>query len=260
MTSKVKLVSITNPLIEIDVVQPEFSKWQWLDKILRILYSCPKKPSKRTLTPEEYVTYIARVSNPKNQTNLATAEKLLNYCIKKSHWSIFEQVDMTLEIETSLSIGEQLLRHRSAVFQKYSGRYAELQSIEPIEFRFQDTKNRQNSFGTAGILSMDGIKDTNPQDSELRDLLEDVQEYLKEGLELYKELLEHGIAKESARMILVGATTTRFYMKNNLRNWIHYIQVRALGEGVQKEHREIALAIQDIFKEQFPVISKALDW
>lgn len=260
MTSKVKLVSITNPLIEVDVVQLEFSKWQWLDKILRILYRCPKKPAKRTLTPEEYIVYIARVSNPKNQTNLVTTDKLLNYCIKKSHWSIFEQVDITLEIETSLSIGEQLLRHRSAVFQKYSGRYAELTTLEPIEFRFQDTKNRQNSFGTAGIVSIEEISGTNPNDVGLRDLLEDVQEYLKQGLELYKELLEHGIAKETARMILVGATSTRFYMKNNLRNWIHYIQVRALGEGVQKEHREIALAIQDIFKEQFPVISKALGW
>lgn len=258
MTSKVKLVSITNPLIKVDVEEEKLSKWRWLDKILNFFYT--KNPTKRTLSPEEYIVYIARVSNPKNQTNLVTAEKLLNYCIKKSHWSIFEQVDITLEIETSLAIAEQLLRHRSAVFQKYSGRYAELQSVEPIEFRFQDTKNRQNSFGTAGIVSIEGISDTNPQDVALRDLLEDVQEYLKQGLELYTELLEHGIAKETARMVLVGATSTRLYMKNNLRNWIHYIQVRALGEGVQKEHREIALEVQRVFKEQFPVISKALDW
>jgi len=233
MTTQVKLTSITQPIVEID--------------------------SKR-LTPEEYVVYVARVSNPQNQSNLDTADKLLNYCIKKQHWSIFEQVDMTVEITTSKAISAQILRHRSATFQEFSARYAKVESLEPIEFRLQDTKNRQNSFGFVGLVSPEELiigEDANEKD---RNYLECVKEHLQSGLALYQEGLELGYAKECVRFILPTTMSTRLYMKNNLRNWIHYLQVRALGEGVQKEHREIALAIQDIFKEQFPVISKALGW
>ena len=228
--SEVNLVSITKPLITVD------------DK---------------ELTPEEYITYVARVSNPNNQTNLNTSEKLISYCIKKRHWSIFEQVDMTVEIVTSRAIAAQILRHRTAVFQEYSQRYAKVQSIEPIEFRLQDTKNRQNSLNTVAILSQEQI---DAEDIELHNILQETKLLLSQLNDNYNKLVDYGIAKECARMILPLATTTKLYMKNNLRNWIHYIEVRALGEGVQKEHRVIALAIQDIFKQQFPVISKALGW
>jgi thymidylate synthase (FAD) len=233
MTAQVKLSSITQPIVEID--------------------------SKR-LTPEEYVVYVARVSNPQNQSNLDTADKLLNYCIKKQHWSIFEQVDMTVEIQTSKAISAQILRHRSATFQEFSARYAKVESLEPVEFRLQDTKNRQNSFGFVGLVSPEELiigEDANEED---RNYLERVKKHLQSGLALYQEGLELGYAKECVRFILPTTMSTRLYMKNNIRNWIHYLQVRALGEGVQKEHREIALEIQRVFKEQFPVISKALGW
>lgn len=256
---KVKLVSVTSPLIEVDIEEEEkLSKWQWLDKILKLFY--PKKPTKRTLNPQEYITYIARVSNPQNQSNLDTADKLLNYCIKKQHWSIFEQVDLTIEIQTSKAISAQILRHRSATFQEFSARYAKVESLEPIEFRYQDTKNRQNSFGFVGLVSPEELIMGEEVSEEDSDYLERVQDYLQLGLALYQEGLDLGYAKECSRFLLPTTMSTRLYMKNNLRNWIHYIQVRALGEGVQKEHREIALEVQRIFKEQFPVISKALDW
>lgn len=229
---KVHLVSITKPLIQID---------------------------NKELTAEEYITYVARVSNPNNQSNLSTSEKLLNYCIKHKHWSIFEQVDMTVEIVTSRAIAAQILRHRSAVFQEYSQRYAEVQKIEDIEFRLQDTKNRQNSLDVVATLSQDNFI-VNTSDTKIENILLEVQRTLIELNMWYEELLNYGIAKECARMILPLASTTKLYMKNNLRNWIHYLEVRALGEGVQKEHKEIALAIQDIFKQQFPVISKSLGW
>lgn len=223
---QVKLVSITKPLIE-------------------------------DLTVEEYISYVARVSNPNNQLNTETGDKLLNYCIKHKHWSIFEQVDMTVEIVTSRAIAAQILRHRSAVFQEFSTRYSKVQSFEPIEFRLQDTKNRQNSLDVVATLLQDDII---TEDSELYDILEHTQSLINQIQENYSTLLKYGIAKECCRMILPLASTTKLYMKNNLRNWIHYIEVRALGEGVQKEHREIALAIQDIFKQQFPVITEALGW
>lgn len=230
---KVKLVSVTFPLIEVE---------------------------EKTLTPEEYITYIARVSNPQNQSNLDTAEKLLNYCIKKQHWSIFEQVDFTIEIQTSKAISAQILRHRSATFQEFSARYAKVESLEPIEFRYQDTKNRQNSFGFVGLVSPEELIVGEEASESGRVYLERVQNYLQLGLDLYQKGLDLGYAKECVRFVLPTTMSTRLYMKNNLRNWIHYIQVRALGEGVQKEHREIALEVQRIFKEQFPVISKALNW
>lgn len=229
----VKLVSVTSPLIEVE---------------------------EKTLTPEEYIVYIARVSNPQNQSNLDTADKLLNYCIKKQHWSIFEQVDLTVEIQTSKAISAQILRHRSATFQEFSARYAKVESLEPIEFRYQDIKNRQNSFGFVGLVSPDELilgEEASETDTVY---LKKIQDYLKLGLSLYQEGLDLGYAKECVRFVLPTTMSTRLYMKNNLRNWIHYIQIRALGEGVQKEHREIALEVQRLFIEQFPVISKSLGW
>jgi len=240
----VKLVSLTQPVIKIEGKIP---------------------------TPEQYIVFIARVSNPKNQNNLDTANKLLNYCVRKSHWSIFEQVDMTVEIVTSQAISAQLLRHQ-AKFQQFSARYAEVESLEPIEFRLQDDKNRQNSLDRIARVSEESVElytenflnlinsDSYDDTDRIEEIFDEVQEHLSNSLKLYKRLLKKGIAKETIRFLLPTTMTTRLYMKNNLRNWIHYIQVRALGEGVQKEHREIALQIQAIFKEQFPVISEALGW
>jgi len=230
--SQVKLVSITKPLVEID---------------------------NKELTPEQYITYIARVSNPKNQTNLNTSTKLLKYCIDKKHFSIFEQVDLTVEIQTSRAISAQLIRHRSGVFQEYSQRYSKVQSMEPIELRLQDAKNRQNSLDIVANLTIDKV-DVFNDDIELMSLLKTTQLLLQELNNNYAKLVDYGVAKECARMILPLASTTNMYMKNNLRNWIHYVEVRALGEGVQKEHREIAVAIQNIIKEQFPIVSEALNW
>lgn len=246
---QVNLVSITKPLLvkqNIYYADDSIGENHWYNDT-----SC--------LSPEEYITYVARVSNPNNQRNFDTSNKLLNYCIKHHHWSIFEQVDMTVEIVTSRAIAAQLLRHRSAVFQEYSQRYAEVQTIEDIELRLQDTKNRQNSLDKVATL-IDGFMYLDPVDEDLKTILDTIGQSLMTLRLSYNKLIEYGIAKECARMILPLATTTKLYMKNNLRNWIHYIEVRALGEGVQKEHREIALAIQDIFKQQFPVISKALNW
>jgi thymidylate synthase (FAD) len=201
-----------------------------------------------SVTPEaeKLMGYCARVSNPANQDNPDVA-KLLAYCIKHQHWSIFEQADMTVEIETSRAIGTQILRHRSFTFQEFSQRYAEANmGFEGVEARRQDVKNRQNS---------------------LDDLPEETKEWFKTALKglntqseaLYQEALAKGIAKEQARFMLNLNVKTKLYMKGNLRSWVHYLTLRT-AKGTQKEHRQIALAIKDIFMIQFPIVSKALGW
>lgn len=199
------------------------------------------------MTPEELIVYTARVSNPKNQDNHATAGKLINFLIREKHWSPFEMVDMTVEIETSRAIAAQILRHRSFVFQEGSQRYSSVTSVEPISIRKSGAKNRQSSLeefdpviGHEEILASDAIGD-----------------YISKGEILYKDLLEAGVAKECARFVLPLATTTRLYMKGSARSWIHYFQVRT-HETTQLEHRQVANAILSIFKLQFPQISSAL--
>ena len=198
---------------------------------------------------EKHMAYCARVSNPNNQDNDNYAG-LLRYCIKHQHWSIFEQAFMTLEINTTRGLAAQILRHRSFTFQEFSQRYADTNLLDtniPLpELRRQDTKNRQNS-----------IDDVPEKQSKM--LLGRIQNYFNEGLDLYNELLREGIAKECARFVLPLATPTRIYMSGSVRSWVHYIDLRS-GHGTQKEHMDIANACKSIFTEQFPTVSKALQW
>ena len=204
-----------------------------------------------TVTPdaEKTMAYIARVSNPKNQDNEKFAG-LLSYCIKHGHWSVFEQSHMTLEIETTRGLAAQILRHRSFTYQEFSQRYADsslLGDTIPIpELRRQDTKNRQNS--------IDDIDPLMQQDFEIK-----MQRHFVDGMKLYKEMLEAGIAKECARFVLPLATPTRLYMTGSCRSWIHYINLRS-SHGTQKEHTEIVKQCKKIFVEQFPSVAEALEW
>ena len=203
-----------------------------------------------SVTPdaEKTMAHIARVSNPNNQDNPNYAG-LLRYCIKHNHWSVFEQSSMTLEIETTRAIAAQILRHRSFTFQEFSQRYAqsnELGKIELPDLRRQDTKNRQNS-------------------------IDDVDPFVKQKLEaqmitlfssaqsLYNQMIEEGIAKECAIMVLPLCTPTRIYMTGSARSWIHYIELRS-ANGTQKEHMDIANACKSIFIDTFPTIAEALEW
>ena len=203
-----------------------------------------------SITPEAEKTmaYIARVSNPKNQDN-QDFSRLLSYCIKNEHWSVFEQSFMTLQIETNRGIAAQILRHRSFTFQEFSQRYADSSQLGDIpipELRRQDFKNRQNS-----------ISDL-PEELKNK-YINEIKENFKRTSNLYEEMLNAGIAKECARFILPLATPTRIYMTGSCRSWIHYIKLRS-ANGTQEEHKQIALSSRKIFKENFPIVSKALDW
>ena len=203
-----------------------------------------------SLTPnaEKTMAYIARVSNPKNQKN-EDYSKLLSYCIKHEHWSVFEQSFMTLQIETNRGIAAQILRHRSFTFQEFSQRYADstqLGNIPLPELRRQDVKNRQNSISDLP--------------TELKEQYnQKISEHFRNAFNLYEELLAKGIAKECARFVLPLATPTRIYMSGSCRSWIHYINLRS-AHGTQEEHKIIALNCKSIFKQSFPTVSKSLDW
>ena len=204
-----------------------------------------------SVTPnaEQTMAYVARVSNPCNQANENYAG-LLRYCIKHNHWSVFEQAHMTLEIETNRGIAAQILRHRSFTFQEFSQRYADANLLAadiPVpELRRQDKKNRQNS--------------TDDLDPLNKVLLESaISEHFIAANDLYKRLLEAGVAKECARFVLPLATPTRIYMTGSCRSWIHYINLRS-AHGTQKEHMVIAEGCREVFKEQFPSVAEALEW
>ena len=203
-----------------------------------------------SVTPdaEKTMAHIARVSNPNNQDN-PNYSGLLRYCIKHNHWSVFEQSSMTLEIETTRAIAAQVLRHRSFTFQEFSQRYADsnlLGTIELPELRKQDKKNRQNS--------------TDDLDPKLVDTLNrQMNTLFSSALSLYNQMLEDGVAKECARMVLPLCTPTRIYMTGSCRSWIHYINLRS-AHGTQKEHMQIAEACRKVFTEQFPAVSEALEW
>lgn len=192
-------------------------------------------------TAEDLIVYCARVSNPNNQLNFETGPKLINYLVKHKHFSPFEMVDMTVEIKTSRGIAAQILRHRSACFQEFSQRYQVVQDFEDIEFRMQGKTNRQ-------------VGDTIAELPE--EIIEEINNLQNNTSELYNKLISIGVAKESARFLLPLNTQTTMYMKNNIRNWLAYFNVR-LTEHTQKEHRLIAEAIRDIFVQEFPVISEA---
>ena len=204
-----------------------------------------------SVTPdaEKTMAYVARVSNPNNQENPNYA-KLLGYCIKHNHWSVFEQSFMTLEIETTRGLAAQVLRHRSFTYQEFSQRYADssllAETIPLPELRRQDTKNRQNS-----------IDDISEETRKKYEAL--MENHFKDAMALYQTMLDEGIAKECARFVLPLATPTRLYMSGSCRSWIHYITLRS-ANGTQKEHMEIAEACKKIFAEQFPTVAEALEW
>jgi thymidylate synthase (FAD) len=191
---------------------------------------------------EEVIVYAARVSNPSNQLNMATSERLLRYCITHGHWSVFETASMTVEIQTSRAIAAQILRHRSFTFQEFSQRYSEVQKFESFELRKQAETNRQSS--------SEGC-----DDPELKLI---VNRQIELAEQAYIDLLDAGVARECARMILPLCTQTTLYMTGSARSWIHYFQQR-LSEHTQKEHREIAQSIFEIFQQQFPIISNAIN-
>ena len=204
-----------------------------------------------SVTPdaEKTMAYVARVSNPKNQDNEQFAG-LLSYCIKHGHWSVFEQAFMTVEINTTRGLAAQILRHRSFTYQEFSQRYADVSFIReeiPLpELRRQDEKNRQNSIDDvdSSIVEKYNAK---------------MRKQFDAAIDLYKEMLHDGIAKECARFVLPLATPTRLYMTGSVRSWIHYIELRS-AHGTQKEHMDLVENVRKVFVEQFPVVSQALDW
>ena len=197
-------------------------------------------------TAEDLVVYCARVSNRASQEAGENPERLLNYCIRKGHWSVFEMADMTLEVTAPRDVTRQIIRHRTFTFQEFSQRYAVVTEFQMRECRLQDQANRQNSIECA---------DNNP----VAGWWSRIQEIVaRESRAVYDEAIRSGIAKEVARAILPeGLTMSRLYMHGNLRSWIHYFQVRREA-GTQKEHREVAEAAWVIFAEQFPVIARAV--
>lgn len=205
-------------------------------------------PSNPAISTEDFSAYVARVSNPENQSNNETAPRLLRYLIKNNHWSPFEHTYLTFEINTTRDISRQILRHKSLTFQEYSQRYSVASlDMEERECRLQDQKNRQNSLDTT--------------DEELIDNWKFVQEQAWESTTgYYQWALDMGIAKEQARALLPeGLTKTTLVATGNLRSWIHYIEIRASKE-TQKEHRQVAEQIKDIISKEFPVIKEALEW
>ena len=187
------------------------------------------RPIDENIKVDEFIAYVARVSNPSNQSNTLTAPKLLKYLVKNKHWSPFEMVHICMEINTTRDIARQILRHRSFSFQEFSQRYAIADlGFEVREARIQDTKNRQNSIDT--------------DNDDLKNEWERLQGFVTGAADrAYSWAIENGIAKEQARAVLPeGLTNSRMYMTGSLRSWIHYCQLRA-SNGTQKEHREIAV-------------------
>lgn len=193
-------------------------------------------------TAEDMIVYCARVSSSR-EDKFSKPEGLLNHCIKHGHWSIFEQANMTIEIETSKAIGIQLIRHRSFAFQEFSQRYAKVQGFEPIELRKQCEDNRQSSTEVIRNYYAD----------------ESINFFINSIKGFYEALLNTGVARECARMILPMCTQTTLHMTGSVRSWIHFLQVRD-DEHAQKEIQLIAKEIKEIFKTEFPIISKALGW
>lgn len=193
---------------------------------------------------QELIAYCARVSNPSNQNNKDTSEKLIKYLVKHKHWSPLEMVSACIEIETTRDIARQILRHRSFSFQEFSQRYAD--PVKELDFirrgaRLQDPKNRQNSIDAAPIV-VQGLWDMKQQ------------EVIKLCKEVYEWAIDQGIAKEQARAVLPeGMTVSRMYMNGTLRSWVHYISLRS-ANGTQKEHQDIAIACASEIAKIFPIM------
>lgn len=195
---------------------------------------------------QELIAFCARVSNPANQYNMETAEKLIRYLVKHKHWSPLEMVSACLEIETTRDIARQILRHRSFSFQEFSQRYADpTQDLDFVirEARLQDTKNRQNSVLT--------------EDRELQERWAAMQKRVIDEVKYaYKWAIENGIAKEQARAVLPeGNTVSRLYMNGTLRSWVHFIELRS-GNGTQREHMEVARECAKVIAEIFPMVTE----
>ena len=200
------------------------------------------KPSAQTgcNTADEFIAYCARVSNPDNQNNNKTAPGLLKYLIKHGHWSPFEMVSLTMEIQTTRDISHQIVRHRSFSFQEFSQRYAVTNVFQIREARLQDEKNRQNSIAT--------------EDYELDRKWQELQkDIIRQTRYAYTWALEHGIAKEQARAVLPeGNTKSRMYVNGTLRSWVHYIELRG-ANGTQQEHMDIAHEVASVIAKVFPL-------
>lgn len=197
-----------------------------------------------TPSAEKLVVKMARVSNPKNQDNFETAPKLIKYLISHKHWSPFEMANLCVQIQTQRDISAQILRHRSFSFQEYSSRYANVSAPAVPDFRRQDLKNRQNS-----IDDIDEVI--------LKEMHAKTTDQFSSIYKLYEELLDSGVAKETARRILPLCSPTVLYMNGTLRSWIHYLELRC-GNGTQYEHQLVANECAKIFNEKFPVIAEAL--
>jgi thymidylate synthase (FAD) len=198
------------------------------------------------ITPnaEELIAYMARVSNPANQSNTETSQRLIRYLIEHQHWSPFEMVNMCVEINTTRSIAAQILRHRSFSFQEFSQRYAPVTEMAVIpQLRTQDTKNRQNS--------IDNLDEVLSKNFEFQ-----IAKHYCNAYQLYKDMIEAGVAKECAREVLPLSTPTRMYMNGTIRSWLHYCKLRT-GNGTQKEHAIIANQIQDILYQHLPSVMEA---
>jgi len=217
-------------------------RWSTLIQVKAKLVSITKPEIEGLDNAEDLIAYCARVSNPSNQMNTETAPRLLAYLIKHKHWSPFEMVDVCFEIETSRAIAAQILRHRSFSFQEFSQRYSEVTALEKTLWRKQGKTNRQVG---------DKDVDLSEEDKKV------VGDALLHSQKAYNLLLDKGIAKECARMVLPLCTSTTMYMKGSVRSWIHYIDLRA-KEDTQKEHRLVAEEIKQVFKEKFPAVSKAV--
>ena len=196
---------------------------------------------------DDLIAYMARVSNPGNQSNTETSARLIKYLITHKHWSPFEMVNMCVEISTTRSIASQIIRHRSFSFQVFSQRYAQVHQPPVVpELREQDTKNRQNSTDTLDPWKVQALQ-------------RKAQDLYARSLDLYNEMLVEGVAKECARDVLPLSTPTMLYMNGNLRSWIHYCQLRC-GNGTQLEHKLIADQCKKLIFQCFPVVYGALDF
>lgn len=217
-------------------------------KVKLVGYTQPAEEFKESFSDAtDMIAFCARVSNPSNQYNTATADKLLNYLIKNKHWSPLELASATLEIETTRDIARQFLRHRSFSFQEFSQRYANPVKdldFEIRELRLQDLKNRQNSIE---------VDLSNPEHRELNHLwIKKQQEVIRLANEVYTWAVTNGLAKEQARVVLPeGNMGSRLYVNGTIRSWIHYIEVRK-DASTQKEHRELAKAIAEVIYKIFP--------
>lgn len=218
-------------------------------KVKLVSYSKPYELGSEVKDVQDLIAFCARVSNPSNQLNMETSDKLIKYLIKHKHWSPLEMVSMCLEIETTRDIARQILRHRSFSFQEFSQRYADPTkdlSFELREARLQDTKNRQNSIEMGATLGEEIIKD----EWKRRQMV-----LIEHAKETYEWAINNGIAKEVARCVLPeGNTMSRMYMNGTLRSWVHYIELRK-ENGTQKEHMEIARECANVITKLFPIIN-----